>query len=68
MSTAPSDQPQPIPLQDAYMAILGGVMAISPDLYDKALDKIARLSGRTNDEKFKKEVYEISKSMPCDLD
>ena len=48
--------------------VLGGVMAISPGLYHKALERIAELMGRENDEEFRKEIREYEKTLPCDLD
>lgn len=58
----------PISLIEAYDHILGGVMAISPDLYKTALEKIAEMTGRENNEQFQLEIAEIGRSMPCYLD
>lgn len=55
-------------LDDACRIILGGVGAISPSLYKEALDKIAEMTGRTNDDQFKNDVTEILRTFPCPLD
>lgn len=57
-----------ITLTEAYEMVLGGVMAISPDLYRSALQKMAELTGREVDAAFIAEVGEVGRSMPCDLD
>jgi len=55
-------------LKDACTTILGGVGAMSPELYGGALQKIAEMTGRTVDEQFKSEVTECLKTLPCPLD
>lgn len=55
-------------IKESYLAVLGGVMAISPELYNSALDQMAKMTGRTNDAQFQLEVAEVGRSMPCDLD
>jgi hypothetical protein len=55
-------------LRAAVLAILGGVGAISPRLYGQALDRIAKITGRVNDESFRNEVTECLRSVPCPLD
>lgn len=59
---------QTIPLAAAYEIVLGGVMAISPDLYRRALERMAAMTGRVNDEAFRAEVDKIGRMMPCDFD
>ncbi len=61
-------RPSSCSLRDAYNIVLGGVMAISPELYSQALRKMAQLMGRVNDDAFQKEVVAISRAMPCDID
>lgn len=55
-------------LDDACMMILGGVGAISPRLYGMALDKIAAMTGRANDETFRSDVTGVLRTFPCPLD
>lgn len=59
---------QTIPLVVAYEIVLGGVMAISPELYAEALNRMAAMSGRENNDAFKADVAKISRSTLCDLD
>lgn len=59
---------QPIPLDLAYELTLGCFLCISPDLYTKALNRMAEMAGRVNDEAFRAEVAEIGRARPCDLD
>jgi len=73
-----SDSPEPMQLDasrsthcsldEACMIILGGVGAISPRLYGMALDQIAEMTGRTNDEKFRSDVTGVLRTFPCPLD
>jgi hypothetical protein len=55
-------------LAKAYETHLGGVLAISPELYGRALDAIAQRLGRQNDEAFRVEVRAHEKTLPCYLD
>ena len=55
-------------MADAYEATLGGVMAIAPDAYGAALEKISQLMGRVNDDAFQAEVAEHGKSLPSYMD
>lgn len=57
-----------ISLSTAYDFHLGGVIAISPESYGKALDSIAKMMGRINDETFQAEVRAYEKKLPCYLD
>ena len=54
-------------LRAAVLSILGGVGAISPRLYGQALDRIAEITGRVNDDSFRSEVTECLRSVPCGL-
>lgn len=51
-------------LEQAYQKVLGGAIAISPFLYAAALNKIAELTGRKNDDSLKSDVAKIGLSMP----
>ena len=55
-------------LHDVCWTVLGGVGAISPELYGRTLDEIARLVGRVNDTQFKCEVIDVLATFPCPLD
>lgn len=55
-------------LDEACRIILGGVGAISHSLYQEALDKIAEMTDRTNDDQFKDDVIEVLRNFPCPLD
>jgi hypothetical protein len=50
------------------LARLGGVGAISPELYGLALQDIARSVGCIVNENFKAKVKSILKEMPCPID
>lgn len=52
-------------LPAAYNAVLGGVLAISPALYASALDRVAALLGRENNDDFRKEVRAHELSLPA---
>lgn len=58
----------PPSLSQVYDAYLGGVLAMSPELYREALDAIAARLGRENDEVFRAEVQAYEKTLPCHLD
>jgi len=55
-------------LPEAYAAVLGGVMAISPALYALACDRIAQLTGRVNDATFREEIRRYAKTLSSDID
>jgi len=57
-------------LEKAYSAVLGGVMAISPELYESALAEMASMVGLGGKvtPAFRDEVREVARAMPCDLD
>ena len=55
-------------LKQVYSSVLGGVGAISPDLYEKALEIMAAMCERELDDDFREEVRVIGKSMPCPID
>ena len=56
-------------LDKAVLMILGGVGAISPDLYRQALAKIAELTGRdASDPQFLEDVQAECRKLPCPLD
>jgi hypothetical protein len=57
-----------VSMAEAYEAVLGGVMAIAPDFYSLALEQMAQLMGRTNDDAFRAEVAEHGRSLPSDMD
>ena len=57
-----------ISLDAAYNSVLGGVMAISPELYTKALHQIAVLCQCPVDYNFIEKVKAYEKTLPCDLD
>lgn len=59
---------QTIPLALAYDLTVGCFLCCSPDLYAKALERMAEMTGRVNDEAFRAEVAEIGRTRPCDLD
>lgn len=61
-----SDLPVPLPI--AYSYVLGGVSACSPEIYRQAMDEIAALCRRKNDDIFRAEVREYEKTLPCDID
>jgi len=50
-------------LRDATIAVLGGVVAISPDLYTEALEQIAEMSGRENTAEMWQEVNAILQTL-----
>ena len=60
--------PKHMTLKAAYDHILGGCIAISPDMYGVALRDIAKLCGREVDDAFKKEVRDHERTLPsyCD--
>jgi hypothetical protein len=55
-------------LKAAVQAIFGGVGAMSPDLYEAALKSVAQLCDCTVDQKFRDDVMNIIRHMPCSLD
>ena len=55
-------------IPEVYFKYLDGITAISPEIYKMILDEMARELDRVNDEKFRQEVYEYAKTLPCDLD
>lgn len=56
---------QKISLRDAYLTVLGGVLACSPKRYENSLQAIARMTGRTVDDEFRTEIRIIENSIPC---
>jgi len=55
-------------LHDACWLILGGVCAISGPLFGQALNKIAEMTGRVNDDQFRRDVLRVIAEFPCPLD
>lgn len=56
-------------LEQACQAVFGGVMAISPELYGKALQRVAELCNREVDSSFKTEVRGVLATFDdCSLD
>lgn len=55
-------------LKDACTVVFGGVGAISPELYHKALQEVAKLCDCPLDDQFMIEVENVLKEMPCPLD
>lgn len=55
-------------LDDACWMVLGGVGAMSPELYGQALDKIAEMTGRVHDAQFRCDVTDVLMTFPCPLD
>jgi hypothetical protein len=55
-------------LKAAVVSRLGGVGAISPDLYDLALQDIAERVGRVVSDDFKAEVMAVLRDVPSSLD
>ena len=55
-------------LRMACESVLGNVGAISPVLYNLALKRIAEMTGRENNEEFKKEVAKILETLSCSID
>ena len=51
-------------LRSAYLAVLGGVSACSPEHYGAALQRIAGMVGREKDESVRADVRAIQKSLP----
>lgn len=60
--------PEKPTLATAYDSVLGGVLSISPELYGTALDRIAKMLDRENNEAFRAEVRAHELTLPCDLD
>lgn len=58
----------PCLLRDAYLAVLGGVGALSPEHYLSALRRVAELAGREYDIDFRSEIRQIESSLPCPID
>lgn len=54
-------------LEQACLMVLGGVGAISPELYGEALKEIAELTGRELDTQFKRDVAGVLATFPCPL-
>lgn len=57
-----------VSLREAYETILGGVAAISPAIYERAVARMAALVGRVNSEALRAEIAEIGKTMASGLD
>jgi len=55
-------------LRAAVVSVLGGVGALSPELYEGALCRIGELTGRVVDSEFRTEVRDVLCSLPCPLD
>lgn len=55
-------------LRSAVISTLGGVAAISEDLYTDAMEEIALKAGRENDGDLWQEVGIILESLPCPID
>jgi hypothetical protein len=55
-------------LRKAVIDVLGGISACSPLIYAKKLEHIAEITGREVDDKFREDVREILKTLPCPLD
>lgn len=55
-------------LDCACRIVLGGVMAISPELYGQSLDKIAEMTGRVNDQQFRSDVIGVLKAFTHSMD
>lgn len=55
-------------LELVYDRYLGGVLAISPELYAQALAAMAKELGRENDDAFWAEVRAYELTLPCYLD
>ena len=55
-------------LRSAVFARLGGVGAISPELYGLALQDIAKTMGCVMGENFKTKVESILRDIPCPID
>jgi hypothetical protein len=53
---------------EAAIAVFGGFGALSPDLYAHGVDYAAEMCGRVADQKFKRELAECLRSLPCSLD
>ena len=71
-TTAPtpltSDEKQRDQLRIAYVSVLGGVIAISPELYGQAMTRIAAMVGRVDDESFRSDVRAMQATLPCYID
>lgn len=61
-------RPASCSLREATIAVLGGVAAISEDLYTDALEQIAEMSGRENTAEMWQDVDAILNSLPCPID
>lgn len=49
-------------------AMFGGVGAMSPELFEKSVQRLATMAGREADRQFRIEVNEILTKIPCSLD
>ena len=57
-----------IDMKTAYLSVLGGVAACSPDLYAEAMREIAARAGRVVDAEFRDDVREVARQLPCPID
>lgn len=55
-------------LHAVVVSVFGGIGAMSPELYEEALRRVAEQCGRLVDEMFRSEVTEELRQMPCPLD
>lgn len=53
---------------DAVISVFGGIGAMSRELYDEALLRVAEQCGRVVDDVFRQDVTEELRRMPCPLD
>lgn len=69
--TLPEVEERNIPvssLKEACTIVFGGVGAMSPEIYSKALEKVADMCDRLVDDDFRSEVADVLKDLPCPLD
>ena len=55
-------------LHAVVVSVFGGIGAMSPELYEEALRRIAEQCGRVVDEMFRNEVTKQLRQMPCPFD
>ena len=55
-------------LHAVVVSVFGGIGAMSPELYEEALRRVAEQCGRVVDEMFRNEVTEQLRQMPCPFD
>ncbi|CAB4191840.1 hypothetical protein UFOVP1229_166 [uncultured Caudovirales phage] len=55
-------------LELACESIFGGVGACSPEIYETLIEKVAKMCGRSIDDKFREDVKIAIGKLPCPLD